>query len=951
MPGAPDLNQRREQTLTSAYLALASDWRLWQMPLVEALRQVTRRVAEAVDVRRASVWWIEPDERRMRCLALHDTTGGDDAGGVILEADAPDYFAAVRAGRVIDAHDAIHDARTRDLGAHYLARFGIQAMMDATLRVEGETRGAFSIEHVGGLRLWNDAERRFIVSIADLVSQLLVRDRTRASEQETVLHIAQGIAAATGERFFDTLCSELSQALGVDVVYVGELTADGASVETISVHAHGQRIDNFSYSTAGTPCAVALRTGMCMYPEGVHRQFPDDRYLVEMGAEGYLGAQLVASTGEVLGLLVAVHAAPIADPKFGEMLLRIFAVRAASELERRSQERDLQRSRAELVARNEVLRLVARLSSRLHRLLDAEAIVRETVDALDGFAHPALTCCYLLASSGDYLQLVASAGLDEAAQIRTSRLPATGSLSGQALRNDRMEVCDDIPHQPGMNADARAVLLDRGIVQLIILPLTYRNRSLGTITLGFRERAAFSGEKRGTFEAIAQAVSLALANAKHVADLEHQAHHDGLTGLPNRVRLHLEFDRTRSATIGRATTRALLLLDLNRFKEINDTLGHHAGDRLLEQVGPRLRSALVGVPALVSRLGGDEFSVLLHAVADEAEALGIAGRIATAFRQPFLVDGLRLEVGASIGVAVAPQHGEDSHQLLRCADVAMYEAKRSGTGVKVYDQAFDQHTPERLGLVHDLGDAIRSDQLQLFLQPKLDLRSGAIQGFEGLVRWQHPQLGLLPPAAFLPLAEVGDIIHDLTYRVIELALMQLRQWQIAGLDQYAIAVNLSPRNLLQRDFATRFEALLKAHGTDPTRLELELTETAIVQDPEGATECLNRITALGVRVAIDDFGTGYSSLARLRRLPIRSLKIDRSFVGDMVEDPADATIVQSVIGLAHNLGLEVVAEGVENEATLAMLRGMGCDFIQGYYLSRPLPWREIEQWLAARTPG
>jgi diguanylate cyclase (GGDEF)-like protein len=440
-----------------------------------------------------------------------------------------------------------------------------------------------------------------------------------------------------------------------------------------------------------------------------------------------------------------------------------------------------------------------------------------------------------------------------------------------------------------------------------------------------------------------------VAGARQLADLEHQARHDALTGLPNRVLLHREFERMVAAGGNTSAVPALMLLDLNRFKEINDTLGHHVGDRLLQQVGPRMLEALAGEQAMVCRLGGDEFAVLAAGFTGASDAVALARRVLDALRRPFDAGGMRLEVGASVGVAAWPAHGRDSHELLRCADVAMYEAKRSGAGVVLYDAAFDQHTPQRLALVQDLGEAIRSNQLLLHFQPKVRLADGAVTGFEALVRWQHPRLGLLAPGAFVPLAEVGDLMQSVTQCVVELGLSRCRQWRDAGMP-HTLAINLSPRNLLERDFVERFEAALRDSGADPSQVELELTETALMQDPEGAAARLRRIAALGVRVSIDDFGTGYSSLAHLRRLPIHALKIDRMFVKDLLSSAQDEAIVRATIGLAHNLGLEVIAEGVETAAVRDALRAMGCDQIQGYLLSPPLAWNDAAAWLA-RRPG
>jgi EAL domain-containing protein (putative c-di-GMP-specific phosphodiesterase class I) len=311
---------------------------------------------------------------------------------------------------------------------------------------------------------------------------------------------------------------------------------------------------------------------------------------------------------------------------------------------------------------------------------------------------------------------------------------------------------------------------------------------------------------------------------------------------------------------------------------------------------------------------------------------------------------MRLEIDASIGISLYPRDGKDGHALLRTADVAMYEAKIHGGGIAFYDVATDKHSPERLAIMAELGNAVRENQLLLHYQPKFDMRKQEINGFEALVRWQHPRLGLLYPERFIPFAEVSEVIFPLTHFVLQQALEQQQEWKAAG-QHFTVAVNISARNLRDDRCADLIQGLLKKYDTQPGDLELEITETALMHDPEGAACRLERIAALGVKLSIDDFGTGFSSLGYLRRLPIHTLKIDRLFVEDMLVNEQDANIVRSTIGLAHNLNLEVIAEGVESAATQSLLGEMGCDLIQGYHLSRPMPWEDIKGWLTTFEPS
>jgi diguanylate cyclase (GGDEF)-like protein/PAS domain S-box-containing protein len=431
---------------------------------------------------------------------------------------------------------------------------------------------------------------------------------------------------------------------------------------------------------------------------------------------------------------------------------------------------------------------------------------------------------------------------------------------------------------------------------------------------------------------------------KYIAALEYQTNRDALTGLANRNVLF----KSVTDAIDRAATGAgmdaLLLMDLDRFKEINDTLGHHSGDMLLRQIGPRLEKVLQGHDALPARLGGDEFAILLRDLGTEREAVQLAESLLHEIKQPFDLEGFKVEVSGSIGIALYPRHGSDPSTLMRCADVAMYNAKTTVTGVSIYSADHDKHSTRRLALMTDLAGAIRENQLRLHYQPKVSLGDDALIGFEALVRWEHPVHGMVPPGQFVPLAEMSAVIHPMTLWVLDNALSQQVLWTRRGLAT-RIAVNLSARNLMDRDFPRHVEQLLHKHAADPQRLELEITESAIMAEPAQALKILQRINDMGVTLLVDDFGTGYSSLGYLKRLPIQALKIDLSFVSNMTRSTHDAIIVNSTINLAHNLGLTVVAEGVETQQVLEALKNNRCDQAQGFYIGRPMPENEVAAWL------
>ncbi|WP_329472289.1 bifunctional diguanylate cyclase/phosphodiesterase [Streptomyces sp. NBC_01723] len=420
---------------------------------------------------------------------------------------------------------------------------------------------------------------------------------------------------------------------------------------------------------------------------------------------------------------------------------------------------------------------------------------------------------------------------------------------------------------------------------------------------------------------------------------------DPLTGLPNRQWL---LERTWTALddaerIGART--ALMLIDLDRFRSVNDTLGHLAGDRLLLQTADRLRQALPR-GAEAARLGGDEFAVLLPVADSTTSATRIARGLVAALSSPMDLDGLTLVLEASAGVAVFPDHALDAEGLLRRADVAMYQAKRDRTGVEVYESKRDSNTPDRLGLLGDLRRALDAHEVQLHYQPKVRF-DGQVAGLEALVRWVHPERGKVPPDEFIAIAESSGLMPHLTEYVLETALEQVAQWRSQGLF-VPVAVNVSPRDVHTPGFAGSVAARLARHGVPAGALQLEITEHVLLEDPQRAADTLNALTGHGVKMSLDDFGTGYSSLVHLRRLPVSELKIDRSFVARLAVDAEDAAIVRCTVDLAHSLGLLVVAEGVEDDETWEGLRDLGCDAVQGWLVAAAMPPEETTAWLRAR---
>lgn len=430
----------------------------------------------------------------------------------------------------------------------------------------------------------------------------------------------------------------------------------------------------------------------------------------------------------------------------------------------------------------------------------------------------------------------------------------------------------------------------------------------------------------------------------HLTALEYQATHDDLTGLPNRKLLYQHMDK---ALVRYQDEKngffALLLIDLDRFKEINDTLGHFTGDIVLKQLGPRIMPYLAKGDTL-ARLGGDEFALLLRSVNSEEQAVAVMAQMVEAMESPFELDGMELQVGASVGMAFYPQHGDDTATLMRCADVAMYQAKHASEDFAIYSRYRDPNSPQRLLLMTELKRAIEEDQLELYYQPKAHLHNAQVYGVEALVRWHHPEQGFTKPDQFIPDAEMGGLIKPLSIWVLRNALKDCRRWHDMG-RKISVAVNISMRSLQDNELPELVADLLSEYSIAPEYLYLEITESALMSDPIRAREIMEYLNEMGIGLSIDDFGTGYSSLAYLKELPVSDLKIDKGFVQDMEQNESNAIIVRSTIDLAHNLSLKVTAEGVEDLSNWDLLVILGCDDVQGYFLSEPLNYTDFNRWI------
>jgi diguanylate cyclase (GGDEF)-like protein len=494
----------------------------------------------------------------------------------------------------------------------------------------------------------------------------------------------------------------------------------------------------------------------------------------------------------------------------------------------------------------------------------------------------------------------------------------------------------------------RSALRSRHVEEVIAVPLRSGTAVVGCLEVTNRlgDVVFFGAADVRLLETLAAHAAVAVENNRLIDRLRHDAYHDGLTGLANRRRFTAAVEEAIKVDPAPGEVVAVLQFDVANLRDVNDTLGHGAGDRLLAEVARRL-SASAPAGALVARIGGDEFVVMVRTEGvDGAVAVGVA--LQYGLSEPFALDAFTLDVSAAVGIALYPEHAADTEPLLQRADVATEAAKNNPRGLQVYSASMESRSVHRLGLVSELRRAIDTGALTVHYQPKVALRDNELLGAEVLVRWRHPEHGLVSPADFVPVAEHTGLILPVTRTVLRSALEQSAAWAESG-RQLQVAVNLSSRCLADVEFPAEVEAMLAEFGVPAERLTLEITESGMVGDTERPLPALHRLHQLGVRLSLDDFGTGYSSLSYLRRLPVDEVKIDKTFVLGMATDSGDLAIVRSIVDLSRHLGLDAVAEGVETEMTLRLLQEMGCDSAQGFYFSRPLPAERFEAWLAART--
>ena len=856
---------------------------------------LTEAAAKTLAVQRASIWSFSADGQRLRLEDLYDARSGRHSSGLELDAARyPDYFQALRWNRAIVAPDAASDPRTREFADDYLATLGIVSMLDAGIWQAGEARGVVCNESVGERREWTTDEQHFASSIADLAASALVHEslaRARVQLEESQELFARAVGSSPD---------------WISVVRI----SDG-----VILHVNDAFERESGYAAAEVIGRSTLEVGLWAEP-GQRRA-----WIERVRSEGLVRdfeVEFRKQSGELRTFQLSGHRVEILG---AECVVTV----SRDVTERRRQERlvqDIARGVGAEVGESFFRSLVGHLA----QVLEADLAF---VGELAGISHQLVRT------------IAVSAGGRSASDFEYE---LDGSPCQTIVGHDvcayPSHVCERFPRD--------RTLAEKGIEAYVGAPLSdSRGRPLGLIAVLFRRPLDQPAFAENLLRIFATRASAELERRRHFHALQHQAHHDPLTGLPNRVRLRQRLDEGLEALRATGKLGALLMIDLDRFKEVNDTLGHQVGDRLLARVSRRLALEMRAYcGGEVARLGGDEFAIWVEGFDNEVTAEAVAARALSALVAPLEIDVYRLEVGASIGIALAPRHADTPGGLMRCADVAMYAAKRQGAGYTIYDPALDPYSQERLALLSELRAAIGRGEMVVHYQPRVGLAERRLSGFEALVRWRHPRLGLLPPSRFISLAELSDVIRPLTLWVLGEALGQQRAWN----NGLRMSVNLSARHLLDESCPEQIERVLAERGVDPAGLELEVTESALIADPERAGSVLDRLRALGVRLAIDDFGTGYSSLSHLKRLPLNALKIDVSFVRHMLSSAADHVIVDSTIALAHKLSFSVVGEGIEDARTLEALRSLGCDEGQGYHIARPMDAEQAGAWMGSSQP-
>ncbi len=695
---------------------------------------------------------------------------------------------------------------------------------------------------------------------------------------------------SSDEDFFARCTQSMAQIFKAKFAFVGVFSGDNkASIKTLAVCSNGKQKDNFTYSLKGSPCETVLGTGMEFIPEQVSKQYPDDDLLVEMGVEGYFGAALVSTSGDVLGILVILDVKPLSVDEALKTVLGLFSNRVSFELQRRMDTEEL-----ELAA----------------------SVFKESLEAI-------MICdsqSNIIRVNPEFTNITGYS-LEEVVGKRPN-LWASGKQSKEFYQS----LWDDLTNDGFWQGEL------------------VNKRKDGTLYNSWQVIKAVKDENGNVQQFIS--ISNDITDKKKDEEKIYQlAHYDLITKLPNRVSFQKVLKKSIFDAAHSTHRLAVMFIDLDHFKFINDTSGHPVGDELLQEVAARFKS-VIGDKNTISRFGGDEFTVMLPNIESVEEVSDVATRILESLLVPITLSSCEITISASIGISIYPDNGQDASTLLSCADNAMYRAKESGrASFQFYTDQMQVDAQERVALERELRVALKESQFILHYQPQIDIHSHSVIGMEALIRWKHPNKGLIPPDKFIPIAETTGLIVPIGEWVIDEACRQLQLWSTAGFDNLTMAINLSARQLFQNDLLEVIESSIHKYNIEASKLEFEITESMMMLNIEEIIDTLNMIKALGVQLSIDDFGTGYSSLSYLKRFPLNKLKIDKSFIDGLPDDKDDFAIVQSIIAIGHALKLTVIAEGVETIEQYEALENNQCNEIQGYYFSKPLAVSAASQFL------
>ncbi len=897
------------QNLDKIYLELATTPSLWDIKQADFLRTLCKSIADALAIEIVSVYVIENDNNTITQRNQYISSKQKHYSGLEFQMkDFPILLKPIREFRITGTHDSKNSIHLKELHDNYIIPMNIGASLYCAIHNRGKLLGGVCVEHVGEQRKWTEDEKRFLCSVSDLIAQRLHSSKALEEKEERYRAVFENSADAmfltkngicidcndTAEELFKCERKDLLQQSGL--IVSPEFQPNGKSSEVF-----------------GKEKINAAMNGAKQSFEFTYKRF-DNTFFI-----GEVKLRRVEISGEPF-LLNSIR--DISEHKIAQEKITL--------------------SKEKVLEQNKCLSLMNELSNKLQDIKTVDDIYRHTIETLIKMPLSPKAAIYSVNYEQKHLNYKTGAGFSPDVIKKFSVLPLNENFDAFFLSTGKAIYSEDLSTETRFDATLATQLYASGIKSLVEVPFLINGVRTAVLYLAYAETHSVSPEVLEILYSISKSVNLALENIKTRSELAYMAHHDSLTGLGNRALFHTEFNTLSYKNA------ALYLLDLDHFKEINDTLGHFTGDRVLQLIGPRLSNLINHHKHLVCRLGGDEFIVLVYDIKTDEIATQIAEAILDCLREPFKIDDLSLGIGSSIGVALYPKDASDSHELLRSADVAMYQAKKTGSGYFLYEKQLDIHTPDRLTMIADLGNSIDSGQLFLHYQPKIDLKSNAVVGFEALARWNHPRLGILAPNLFIPLIEMSPSIFQLTEEVLRQALAQQKQWLDRGYN-FSVAVNISARNLIDERIIGLLENVLKEYNTPANMLELEITETAVIYDAYRASNYLKQISDLGILISIDDFGTGYSSLAYMNKLPIHKLKLDREFIMGMLDNQQGENIVKTIISLSKILELDIIAEGVEDQETLDKLKAMECNQAQGFHICRPNSWDKIEHWLENRN--